>query len=79
MIPRATEDVDKFNMFYQMTKSCFDGQIRNESNSTCTECKDEYGKLNQFYIEIGLKYEENVCLDIVDTVSFVSIVSYIFF
>ncbi|CAG7829151.1 unnamed protein product, partial [Allacma fusca] len=67
IIPKSTEDAVNFDVLYQLTKSCFDRYI--DSNDTCNECKKNYNDFNNFYIEIGEKDGENICLDIVDTMN----------
>lgn len=67
LIPEVTEDVTDFILLYQLTKSCFDAHI--QGNDTCIKCKSHYEQLNGVYIDMVEKYGDNVCLDLVDTVS----------
>lgn len=62
-----TEDVTDFIMLYEITKSCFNAYM--DKNNTCTACKPHYEQLNSVYIDMVAKYKDNVCLDLVDTVS----------
>jgi hypothetical protein len=69
MPPRETEDVANFDADYELTKSCFNKYLEhNQTEWVCANCSAHYEKLNSFYIDIGERYGENVCLDIVDTV-----------
>jgi len=62
----------EFNRRQLMVKECVD-EHRNDS-AVCATCQPPYHQLNEFYNHIKMNAEEmesgNVCMDIVDLVSF---------
>lgn len=68
-----TEEVIRYDLDFLNVKSCFDNWLNinatQQNQTVCEMCREKYDIMNRRYFEISELYGENVCIDVVDTVS----------